>query len=122
MMYSLTAPVLTAQGFVLTTVSSVTIRPRRTIRRLQEVVADFYHISPSEMTSARRSRSVARPRQVAMYLARETTPKSLPDIGKLFGNRDHTTVIHAIRKVESLIATDDDFAVDVEVLRERLAA
>jgi chromosomal replication initiator protein len=73
------------------------------------------------MWSARRDRGVARPRQVAMYLARELTPMSLPCIGRLFGKRDHTTVIHAIKTVERLIATDTEFAADVAVLREELA-
>jgi chromosomal replication initiator protein len=99
----------------------VTIKPRLTVKRIQAVVSAFYGIEPREMTSDRRAREVARPRQIAMYLARETTPKSLPDIGRLF-KRDHTTVMHAIRRVESLMGEDDDFAVDVELLRERLAA
>jgi chromosomal replication initiator protein len=100
---------------------NVFIRPRRTVRGVQEVVASFYGIDTLEMASARRTRSVAMARQIAMYLARKTTLKSFPDIGRFF-NRDHTTVMHACNKVESLMATDDDFAVDVGVLRDRLAA
>lgn len=76
------------------------------IARIQRIVAAHYGIPPMEMVSARRSLRVARPRQVAMYLAKRTTPKSLPEIGRRFGNRDHTTVIHAIQKVESLIPVD----------------
>lgn len=118
MMYLLTAPLLCTPNYVTT--FSVA-RPRLTVKRIQDIVSSFYHITPHEMTSARRAKEVARPRQVAMYLARELTPKSLPDIGRLF-NRDHTTVLHGVRKIESLMAQDVDFAVDVEVLRERLAA
>lgn len=99
----------------------VSVRPRRTVKRIQEIVAAHYGIPIGEMVSRRRHRSFARPRQVAMYLARETTPKSFPDIGRFFGGRDHTTVIHAIKAVERLCRDDEDFAVDVEVLRERLA-
>jgi chromosomal replication initiator protein len=73
----------------------------RAIKRIQMEVADYYGLRPIEMVSQRRGRSVAWPRQVAMYLCRELTPHSLPSIGKHFGGRDHTTVIHAIRAVES---------------------
>lgn len=100
----------------------ITIRPRLTVKRIQNVVSAFYGIDAEEMTSARRAKGVARPRQVAMFLTRAMTPKSFPDIGRLFGDRDHTTVMHAVHKIESLMASDSDFAVDVEVLRERLAA
>lgn len=95
---------------------------RRTIRRIQEVVAEFYDIPVAEMTSARRSRSVARPRQVAMYLSKSLTPQSLPDIGRRFGGRDHTTVLHAIRQVDKLRLADNEFDADVDALREVLAA
>lgn len=123
MMY-LTAPILTADGYFAAPERSarVSVVRRLTVRRIQDVVSAFYRIPSDEMTSERRGREVARPRQIAMYLAREMTPKSFPDIGKLFGNRDHTTVLHAVRRVESLIEADPDIAVDVEVLRERLAA
>ena len=67
-----------------------------------------------------RARAVARPRQVAMYLAKQLTPRSLPEIGRKFGGRDHTTVIHAIKKVEELLAADKAFAEDVEMLRRML--
>ncbi len=91
-----------------------------TVARIQQAVASFYHIRPMEMVSQRRSREVARPRQVAMYLARELTPHSLPQIGRFFGNRDHTTVMHAIKRVEEFIALDWEFSEDVEDLRDRL--
>ena len=95
---------------------------RLTIALIQQTVASFYDIAEMEMRSCRRSRSVARPRQVAMYLSRELTPKSLPDIGRRFGNRDHTTVIHAIKTVENLCLWDGEFAEEVDLLRGKLAA
>jgi chromosomal replication initiator protein len=72
------------------------------------------------MYSARRARAVARPRQVAMYLAKQLTPRSLPEIGRKFGGRDHTTVMHAVRKIEQLCETDASFAEDVELMRRML--
>ena len=72
------------------------------------------------MHSARRARNVARPRQVAMYLAKMLTARSLPEIGRKFGGRDHTTVMHAVRKVEELIADDAQIAQDVDVVRRAL--
>lgn len=90
------------------------------VRRIQQIVASHFSIPLVEMWSQRRSRGVARPRQVAMYFARELTPMSLPNIGQRFGKRDHTTVIHAIRKVEELIAANSEFAADINVLREAL--
>jgi chromosomal replication initiator protein len=68
------------------------------------------------MFSARRSRAVARPRQVAMYIAKRLTSKSLPEIGRKFGGKDHTTVMHAVKRVEELTVEDKDFAEDVELL------
>lgn len=89
---------------------------------IQAVVALHYGIAPTEMRSDRRARSVARPRQVAMFLAKELTAKSLPNIGRYFGNRDHTTVMHAIKQVKKLCANDPIMFADIEVLRERLVA
>ena len=77
---------------------------RVTIDEIQRRVAEHFNIRLSEMTSERRARAVARPRQVAMYLAKQLTTRSLPEIGKKFGGRDHTTVMHAVRKIEELIA------------------
>jgi chromosomal replication initiator protein len=74
------------------------------------------------MQSARRARAVARPRQVAMYLAKQLTSRSLPEIGRKFGGRDHTTVMHAVRKVEELRSTDSSFSEDVDLLRRMLEA
>ena len=72
------------------------------------------------MSSARRARSVARPRQVAMFLAKTMTSRSLPDIGRRFGGRDHTTVIHGVRKIEELRATDPQIADDIDALKRAL--
>jgi len=72
------------------------------------------------MYSARRARAVARPRQVAMYLAKQLTARSLPEIGRKFGGRDHTTVMHAVRKVDELRSTDRGFAEDIDLLRRML--
>jgi len=93
---------------------------RITIEEIQKKVADHFNIKLTEMHSARRARSVARPRQVAMYLAKQLTSRSLPEIGRRFGGRDHTTVMHAIRKVEELRGLDTAFAEDVDMLRRVL--
>jgi chromosomal replication initiator protein len=77
-----------------------------TINNIQKTVAEYYKIRVSDLYSKRRSRQVARPRQVAMALAKELTSHSLPEIGDAFGGRDHTTVLHACRKVNSLVSTD----------------
>ena len=91
-----------------------------TVDEIQQRVAQHYNIKLAEMSSPRRARSVARPRQVAMYLAKQLTTLSLPQIGKRFGNRDHTTVMHAVRKVEELKGSDMSIAEDVELLRRQL--
>jgi chromosomal replication initiation ATPase DnaA len=83
------------------------------IAEIQQAVAARFGIRSAEMVSHRRARIVARPRQVAMYLSRQMTPLSLPAIGKHFGDRDHTTVMHACRKIEELIAADPLFAAAV---------
>ena len=93
---------------------------RVTIDEIQRRVAEHFNIRLSEMTSERRARAVARPRQVAMYLAKQLTTRSLPEIGKKFGGRDHTTVMHAVRKIEELTLTDAALAEDVELLRRML--
>ncbi len=93
---------------------------RITIDEIQKRVAEHYNIKLADMHSARRSRVVARPRQVAMYLAKQLTPRSLPEIGRKFGGRDHTTVIHAVRKVEELTGQDQSFCEDVALLRRML--
>ncbi|WP_142849420.1 chromosomal replication initiator protein DnaA [Telmatospirillum sp. J64-1] len=93
---------------------------RITVEEIQKRVAEHFNIRISDMHSARRSRQVARPRQVAMYLSKQLTSRSLPEIGRKFGGRDHTTVMHAVKKVEELCQTDISFAEDVELLRRML--
>jgi chromosomal replication initiator protein len=93
---------------------------RVTIEEIQKKVAEHFNIRITDMHSARRSRAVARPRQVAMYLSKQLTARSLPEIGRKFGGRDHTTVMHAVKKIEELRATDSAFAEDVELLRRML--
>ena len=83
-------------------------------------VTDHYGLNMSDMLSQRRTRSIARPRQVAMYLAKVLTQHSLPEIGRQFGKRDHTTVIHAVKKVEELQISDSQIVKDIEVLRRQL--
>ncbi len=91
-----------------------------TIDEIQRKVAAHYNVKFAEMSSARRARAVARPRQVAMYLAKQLTSRSLPEIGRKFGGRDHTTVMHAVKKIEELKSIDATFADDVELLRRIL--
>ena len=93
---------------------------RITIEEIQRRVSEHYNLKLSDMSSPRRARAVARPRQVAMYLAKQLTNRSLPDIGRRFGNRDHTTVMHAVSRVGELMARDAAFADDVELLQRML--
>jgi chromosomal replication initiator protein len=93
---------------------------RLTIEEIQRRVAQHFNIRHADMVSARRARAVARPRQVAMYLSKQLTSRSLPEIGRKFGGRDHTTVMHAVRKVEELMSQDPAFAEDVELLERML--
>jgi chromosomal replication initiator protein len=91
-----------------------------TIEEIQKQVAEHFNMRLSEMYSSRRARAIARPRQIAMYLAKQLTARSLPEIGRKFGGRDHTTVMHAVRRVEELKSTDGGFNEDVELLRRML--
>jgi chromosomal replication initiator protein len=93
---------------------------RVTIEEIQRRVAEHYNIRLTDMSSARRARAVARPRQVAMYLAKQLTSRSLPEIGRKFGNRDHTTVMHAVSRISELMERDGAFADDVELLKRML--
>ena len=93
---------------------------RVTIEEIQRRVAEHWNIRLTDMSSARRARAVARPRQVAMYLAKQLTSRSLPEIGRKFGNRDHTTVMHAVSRISELMQADSAFAEDVELLRRML--
>jgi len=93
---------------------------RVTIEEIQRKVAEHYNIRLTDMASPRRARAVARPRQVAMFLAKQLTQRSLPEIGRRFGNRDHTTVMHAVSRIAELMQADPAFAEDVELLRRML--
>ena len=95
-------------------------RRRITIDEIQRTVCQFYRIDRSEMSSKRRARAVVRPRQVAMYLAKVLTPRSYPEIGRKFGGRDHSTVIHAVRLIEDLRTRDADMDGDVRSLLRQL--
>ena len=93
---------------------------RITIEDIQNQVAAYYQIRKSELLSGRRTRQIARPRQVAMYLCKQLTTRSLPEIGRKFGNRDHTTVMHAVKRIEELCQTDPGMEEDVERLRSQI--
>ena len=90
------------------------------IDEIQAMVAKHFKVSKPDLLSSRRSRSVVRPRQIAMYLSKMLTSRSLPEIGRRFGNRDHTTVLHAVRKVEQLMNEDNGFAQEVELLKRMI--
>jgi len=95
--------------------------PKRVkIEDIQRVVARQYNVSRADLLSARRTANVVRPRQVAMYLAKTLTLRSLPEIGRRFGGRDHTTVLHAVRKIENLVSNDTTLAEEIEVLKRQL--
>jgi chromosomal replication initiator protein len=95
---------------------------RVTIEEIQKKVAEHFNIRLSDMSSPRRARAVARPRQIAMYLAKQLTSRSLPEIGRTFGGRDHTTVMHAVSRIESLKLEDTLIADDLELLKRNLEA
>ena len=87
------------------------------IEDIQRAVSRHYNVSRTELLSNRRTRTIVRPRQIAMYLAKTLTPRSLPEIGRRFGGRDHTTVLHAVRKIEGLSETDNMLAREIELLK-----
>ena len=93
---------------------------RVTIDEIQKLVSQHFDLKPLDMISARRARAVARPRQIAMYLAKRLTTRSLPEIGRKFGGRDHSTVIHAVRRVEELRDADGDLDAAVRTLMRQL--
>ena len=93
---------------------------RVTVDQIQKTVAEHYQLKQADLISERRARVVARPRQVAMWLAKQITTRSLPDIGRRFGGRDHTTVLHAVRRIEALKAEDPMIARDLDVLLRKL--
>ena len=90
------------------------------VESIQNIVASYFNLNLQEMLSARRSRSLARPRQIAMYLAKQHTTNSLPDIGRKFSNRDHTTVIHAVKKINELIDKDEEIRKNVLEIRKKI--
>jgi chromosomal replication initiator protein len=98
--------------------AQIEFRPRLTVKRIQETVADYYGINRIHMTGESKCQRHAHPRQVAMYLARELLGRSMPDIGMRFGDRDHTTVLHALRCVSKRLKTNDDLAEDVRTLKK----
>tara|TARA_B100001245_G_C22869039_1_gene417913 strand:+ start:19 stop:1404 length:1386 start_codon:yes stop_codon:yes gene_type:complete len=90
------------------------------VESIQNIVASYFNLNIQEMLSPRRSRSLARPRQIAMYLAKQHTTNSLPDIGRKFSNRDHTTVIHAVKKIDELMKKDNEIRQSVSEIKKRL--
>ncbi|MEL7301180.1 MAG: chromosomal replication initiator protein DnaA [Pseudomonadota bacterium] len=95
---------------------------KTTVEEIQRKVAEHYNIRLSDMLGPKRSRNLARPRQVAMYLSKKMTTRSLPDIARRFGGRDHTTVMHGVKKIEELMVQDSQMADDLEMLRRALEA
>jgi len=93
---------------------------RLTVDKIQRITAEEFGITLDDMTSKRRSRNIARPRQVAMYFCKTLTKRSLPDIGRRFGGRDHTTVMHAVKRITSLRKEDEAFNVQVQNVEDRL--
>lgn len=91
-----------------------------TIEEIQRKVAEHYNIRLSDMIGPKRVRTIARPRQIAMYLAKQLTSRSLPDIGRRFGGRDHTTIMHGVRKIEELMTADSQLADDLQLLKRLL--
>ena len=93
-----------------------------TVEEIQRKVSEHYNIRLSDIIGPKRVRVIARPRQVAMYLAKQLTTRSLPEIGRHFGGRDHTTVMHGVRRIEELKSLDNQIAEDLELLRRALEA
>jgi chromosomal replication initiator protein len=89
------------------------------VESIQNLVASYFNLNIQEMLSPRRSRSLARPRQIAMYLAKQYTTNSLPDIGRKFSNRDHTTVIHAVKKIDELIKKDNEIKQNIIEIKKK---
>lgn len=98
----------------------VSAERRVTVDEIQKLTAEHFALKQADLLSERRTRSVARPRQVAMWLCKQHTTRSYPDIGRRFGGRDHTTVLHAVKKVEELLQSDEQIAKDVEALTRKL--
>ena len=95
--------------------------PKRVkIEDIQKLVASHYSVTRADILSSRRTATVVKPRQVAMYLSKTLTLRSLPEIGRRFGGRDHTTVLHAVRKIEGLRASNDTLREELELLKRML--
>ena len=92
-----------------------------TVDKIQNIVSNYFNIPLNEMLSQRRSRPLARPRQIAMYLAKKMTTRSLPEIGRRFANRDHTTVIHAVKTITRLSEQDDEMKKNINQIKSLLA-
>ena len=93
---------------------------RVTVDDIQKAAAEHFGLKQADLISERRNRAIARPRQAAMWLAKQLTTRSLPDIGRRFGGRDHTTVLHAVRRIEELKANDPQLTRDLETLTRKL--
>jgi hypothetical protein len=100
----------------------VTPRPVTTIKDIQMTVAKHYGFTCMDMRSKRRTAALAKARHVAMYVVKSVTPRSLPEIGYYFGGRDHTTVLHAVRRIDGLVATDEAFRAEVDGLKSQFEA
>jgi chromosomal replication initiator protein len=100
--------------------SRYTTGQRLTVDRIQKAVCDEFRVTLTDMTSKRRARVIARPRQVAMYLSKKLTKRSLPDIGRRFGGRDHTTVMHAVKRVDTLRSEDPSLNAQIELVESNL--
>lgn len=99
----------------------VEIRRRVTVNEIQHLVADHFGLSMTALLSERRSRDITRPRQMAMYLARKHTSRSLPEIGRLFGGLDHTTILHGSKRIEALLETHEEVVTHVNALTRKLS-
>ncbi len=93
---------------------------RVTVDDIQKATAEHFSLKQADLISERRNRAIARPRQAAMWLAKQLTTRSLPDIGRRFGGRDHTTVLHAVRRIDELRVGDAQLARDLETLTRKL--
>ena len=102
--------------------ATLNFRRRMTVKLIQQTVAQFYGINEEYMIAKSKEPRIVRPRWMAMYLARQLTPMSYPELGRRFGGKDHSTVIHGVRRMEQLIQSDPYLAMDVEVLKENLGA
>ena len=90
------------------------------VENIQKTTAEYYNIKMSDILSKRRSRSIARPRQMAMFLAKELTNYSLPEIGEAFGGRDHTTVIHSVKTIDKLRKSDEELNGSIDSLKSKI--